>query len=68
MVFEFTSYSYFGKTKTLLKISHAEAQRTQRAISNEKAKFLFPAYSHYENKKMHVENAKVENAKFGNNA
>jgi hypothetical protein len=39
-----------------------EAQRTQRAISNEKARFLFLAYSHHENKEIHM-----GNAKFGNN-
>ena len=28
-------------------------------MSNEKAKFFFPAYSHYENKKKHMGNAKL---------
>jgi hypothetical protein len=54
--------SRLERLKLYLKFSHAEAQRTQRAISNEKARFLLPAYSYHENKKMHV-----ENIKFGNN-
>ena len=38
-------------------IIDAEAQRTQRAISNEKVRFLFYFFC-YKNKKKHEENAK----------
>jgi len=44
---------------------HAEAQRTQRAIGNEKVRFIFHVYSHYENWKKHIGNAKLcNNAQF----
>jgi len=46
-----------------LEFHHAKAQRTQRAINNEKARFLFHVYFYYENKKKHIEDAKL-----GNNA
>jgi len=41
----------------------AKAQRTQRAICNEKVRYFFYSYFHYKNKKN-----KKENAKLGNNA
>jgi hypothetical protein len=44
---------------------HAEAQRTQRAIGNAKARFFFHIYFDYENKKKHIGNRKFcNNAQF----